>query len=212
MEREIKQYFELLEQLTEQEHIVRKVGDQKLAQKPLGKLLMYLEILVMVCLVISVMMNLTLKFHGLQGIDELFIFLCLFLFFVSITLVCFSKGSALTLMKENSEVDSHYLIRLRGLSTATLELGILELSHGKDWFTRGLAIFIGVFEKVGLLPALFSMIGVWLAVDNLPHGLIAAIGLYVLLYYIAIVLQRRMLRIERMLALTQLAIRLKDQP
>ncbi len=210
MSNEVTQYFDVLEQLVKAEQQAQKESDQRvLKKKPWFG---YLETFIMTCLVIWIICLTLSLLHmpWLKNISELFFILGLLPIVILTVCTFYSKGSALSIARCNGEVDSKYLSQLMTFSKQTLELGCIELEHGRNWFYKGLGNLSGAIDKVGLIPSILTLVALYAIPDKLPEWAFPLVIMCGILYVVSFVFQERLMRFERMLDLTRLALKLKD--
>lgn len=209
MTNEITQYFDVLEQLVKDEQQLQKESDQRLLKKK--PWFRYLEIFMMMCLVIWIIcLILSLLMPWIKKISELFFILGLLPIVILIVCTAYSKGSALSSARCNGEVDSKYLGQLMAFSKQTLELGCIELEHGRNWFYKGLGSLSGAIDKVGLIPSILTLSALYAIPDKLPEWAFPLVVISGILYVVSFIFQGRLMRFERMLDLTKLALILKE--
>lgn len=216
MTKEIKHYFEILEQIVADEHLLSKQSDQQIVRaNRLNKIINYLMVIgltfFIAAMVIWIVANISKGLNGLSSLADFAFSLFFLIYCLLLATIFFRKSSGLAIMRIGGEADSKYLSALKSLSYETLALGCLELEHGRDWFTRGLASLVGVIEKVGVIPSILSLIALFAIPDKLPAWALPLIALGILLYSTSFVLQERIIRFDRLLALTKLAIELKSK-
>lgn len=216
MPKEIKHYFEILEQIVADEQLLAKQCDHQTTRANLlNRVTHYLMVigttLLIAAMAIWVMANTFRSLNGLSSLADLAFTLFFLVYCLLLATVFFRKSSGLATMRVGGEADSKYLSALKSLSYETLALGCLELEHGRDWFTRGIASLVGVIEKVGLIPSILSLIALFAIPDRLPTWASPLISLSILLYSTSFVLQERIIRFDRLLALTKLALALKNK-
>jgi len=216
MTNEIKHYFDILEQIVADEHLLSAQSDRQMQRiSRLNKIITYMMVASVLFLILAmflwVVATVGRELQTLKGIADWLFTVFFLIYCILLMLVFFRKSSGLTTMRIFSATDSKYLSALKSLPYETLALGCLELEHGRDWFNRGFASLIGVIEKVGLIPSILSLIVVFAIPNKLPEWAWPLISLAFLLYLTVAVLHERIIRFDRLLALTRLAIELKEK-
>lgn len=208
---EIKQYFDLLEQLVADEHQQEKINNKKLYDG--SKLMLILRATIMTLATTMALLYLLVSLFKLAflGAALMFNIILLFLAFaVLLTKAYFKKGSGLSVSRWFGVVDAKYLPLLCALPTQTLALGRLELEHGRDWFVKGLGSLIGFIDKVGLVPSILSLGALWAIPEKIPDWGLPLMVACILLYSTALLLLPYCRRLDRMIALTELALKMKN--
>lgn len=125
-------------------------------------------------------------------------------------------------VKTVMQVDAHYLPQLVALSTETLKLGIVELKNERSGLEKRTHLVTGALEKLGIFPGILALFAGLTAIHkfltdagittSLWHWgfIVAAAGIF---YLMCGQSQMTLVRYDRMIALTELAIeRKKEQP
>lgn len=211
MSSDIKRYFEILEQLVADEYRLEEQADKQFLTRV--KWLRYAETFCITCLTIGLILwvFVWLKMSWLKDIASFFLILALFSFVMTLLGVYRTKSSALTVAKYCAEADDKYLSLLVSLPIHTLELGCLEIEHCRNWFIKGFASLAGVIDKVGLIPSILSIAALYAIPDKLPEWATPLVVMCIMLYIVVSLLQKRLIRLERMVSLTKLALKLKEK-
>ncbi|MFC6300505.1 hypothetical protein GNF76_24595 [Pseudomonas sp. CCM 7893] len=116
-------------------------------------------------------------------------------------------------VKVPMQTDGQYLDSFCELSAATLKLGVLELKSERASFERRTTMVAGPIEKIGILPGLLAFMTAIPKLDSQPDWVYALAYSTILVIPLCIFVQVSLVRYERMIALTELAIdRKKDLP
>lgn len=75
---------------------------------------------------------------------------------------------------------------------------------------KGLGSLAGVVDKVGLIPSMLSVAALYAIPDKIPEWAAPLIVVCFILYIVVSLLQHRLIRLERMVSLTKLALKLKE--
>ncbi|WP_114194634.1 hypothetical protein [Edaphovirga cremea] len=112
-------------------------------------------------------------------------------------------------IKKEFIIDQHYLPALIAIDKNELELGLLEIKHERTFLEKRIFLITGPVDKLGILPGIISSFAAatkfadpngWLM--GITYGYIALVILSLFFYHI-------MMRYDRMIALTELAISTK---
>ncbi|MNE09540.1 hypothetical protein D3C80_1022190 [compost metagenome] len=123
--------------------------------------------------------------------------------------------------KQPMQSDAEYLPQLIKLSALTLKLGMLELKSERNSFEKRTAMVVGPLEKIGIIPGILaSFVGAQSVATALAGGaasgshldwIYALAGFNVLTFALCVFVQFTLVRYDRMIALTELAIDCKAQ-
>ncbi|MEG5263953.1 hypothetical protein TRP66_06585 [Pseudomonas sp. JDS28PS106] len=123
-------------------------------------------------------------------------------------------------VKTVMQVDAHYLPQLITLSTETLKLGIVELKNERSGLEKRTHLVTGSLEKLGIFPGTLAMFAGLTAVYKFLTDagittspwhwgfVVAAAGIF---YLMCCQSQMTMVRYDRIIALTELAIERKKE-
>lgn len=120
-----------------------------------------------------------------------------------------------SMLKANVErpmaVDRSHFERLCGLPTETLELGLLELVNEQQSFDKRTSMITGSVAKLGILPGALATLATIQSLGSQPSWVYAIAYANLALLAMSISPQAYLLRYQRMIGLTELAIRTKKQ-
>jgi hypothetical protein len=114
-------------------------------------------------------------------------------------------------VKKEGIVDCKKLPKLLELNSKTLELGLMEIKHEKNFLEKIMLIIVGPIEKLGLLPGILATLAMVFRTET-PNEWVTIIAYsYIGLMLLSITFHHLLARYERMIALTELAISLKKE-
>ncbi|AZF38402.1 hypothetical protein C4J88_3637 [Pseudomonas sp. R4-39-08] len=122
-------------------------------------------------------------------------------------------------VKTLMQVEARYLPELAALSRETLKLGALELKSERDSLERRTHMVTGALEKVGILPGLLALAVALSSLDTMlasvgitahTEWLLAIAATNTFFFVLCCYVQFMIVRYERMIALTELAVDCKD--
>lgn len=207
----IRHYFNLLEKLVADEYKQEKLNDQKRYKSSILllilKTIIYTLSITFTCLYLLIYLFKLVFLATAFNINILLLFIAFAVLFYQASL---KKGSGLSVPRWFAEVDVKYLPLLCELPTQTLELGRLELQHGRDWFMKSVGSLIGFIDKVGLIPSILSLGALWAIPEKIPNWTVPIILSCILMYCCALFLMPRCRRLDRMIFLTELALKMKN--
>jgi len=108
-------------------------------------------------------------------------------------------------------IDKMHLPSLTNLTSDELKLGLLEIKHERNFLEKRLLLLIGPIDKLGILPGIVATVA---ALTKIPenHSWISAIAYgYMGLTFFSLFFYHLIIRYERMMALTELAIEIKQK-
>ncbi|TKK32614.1 hypothetical protein PspCFBP13528_09950 [Pseudomonas sp. CFBP13528] len=123
-------------------------------------------------------------------------------------------------VKTLMQVEARYLPDLAALSRETLKLGALELKSERDSLEKRTHMVTGALEKVGILPGLLALIVALSSLDDMlvrvgiaerTEWLLAIAATNTFFFVMCCYVQFMIVRYERMIALTELAVDCKDR-
>ncbi|MBD8097999.1 hypothetical protein IFR08_07380 [Pseudomonas fluorescens] len=123
-------------------------------------------------------------------------------------------------VKTLMQVEARYLPDLAALSRETLKLGALELKSERDSLEKRTHMVTGALEKVGTLPGLLALIVALSSLDDMlvrvgiaerTEWLLAIAATNTFFFVMCCYVQFMIVRYERMIALTELAVDCKDR-
>ncbi|MGV6396656.1 hypothetical protein ACTUVN_002092 [Pseudomonas caspiana] len=136
---------------------------------------------------------------------------------VSSPFACLLEWNVKTVM----QVDARHLPRLVALSRDTLKLGALELKNERNSFERRTYIVTGALDKVGIFPGLLALfVGLSTLAKTLTDAAILTSRLdwmfavavaNIFFYFMCGYSQVMLMRYDRMIALTELALERKQE-
>ena len=108
-------------------------------------------------------------------------------------------------------VDSLYLPQLNILEKTTLQLGVIELKSERNSFERRMSLLAGSIEKLGILPGLLALFATLPKLGAQPDWVYAIAYANIPLFLFSILVHMSLIRYDRMIALTELAIQHQDE-
>lgn len=123
-------------------------------------------------------------------------------------------------VKTLMQVEARYLPEMAALSRETLKLGALELKSERDSLEKRTHMVTGALEKVGILPGLLALIVALSSLDEMlvrvgiaerTEWLLAIAATNTFFFVMCCYVQFMIVRYERMIALTELAVDCKDR-
>lgn len=123
-------------------------------------------------------------------------------------------------VKTLMQVEARYLPQLAALSRQTLKLGALELKSERDSLEKRTHMVTGALEKVGILPGLLALVVALSSLDTMlvsvgitehTEWLLAIAAINTFFFVMCCYVQFIIVRYERMIALTELAVDCKDR-
>lgn len=118
----------------------------------------------------------------------------------------------LSLNVENPmQVDGLYLPQLNNLARTTLQLGVVELKNERNSFERRMSLLAGSIEKLGILPGLLALFATLPKLGAQPDWVYAIAYANIPLFLFSILVHTSLIRYDRMIALTELAIQLQGE-
>lgn len=123
-------------------------------------------------------------------------------------------------VKTLMQVEARYLPEMAALSRETLKLGALELKSERDSLEKRTHMVTGALEKVGILPGLLALIVALSSLDDMlvrvgiaerTEWLLAIAATNTFFFVMCCYVQFMIVRYERMIALTELAVDCKDR-
>lgn len=123
-------------------------------------------------------------------------------------------------VKTLMQVEARYLPDLAALARETLKLGALELKSERDSLEKRTHMVTGALEKVGILPGLLALIVALSSLDDMlvrvgiaerTEWLLAIAATNTFFFVMCCYVQFMIVRYERMIALTELAVDCKDR-
>lgn len=109
-------------------------------------------------------------------------------------------------IKSESLIDNDFLPRFILLGKETLELGLVEVKHEREFLSKRITLLVGPIDKLGILPGIISMIitiskpvGIYDWVMGLAYG-------YIALIVISLSFFNLLVKYDRIIALTELAL------
>lgn len=113
-------------------------------------------------------------------------------------------------IKTELSVDTMYFPELKKLTTQELQLGLLEIKNERIFLEKRMTLLIGPIDKLGILPGIVATIT---ALTKIPenYNWISAIAYgYMGLSILSLFFYQLIMRYERMIALTELALESKS--
>ncbi|AZD09606.1 hypothetical protein C4K26_4217 [Pseudomonas chlororaphis] len=107
------------------------------------------------------------------------------------------------------QIDGRYLDVFCELPVATLQLGALELKSERASFEKRTTMFAGAIEKIGILPGLLAFMTTLPKLDAQPEWVYALAYATIVVMPLYVFVQMLLVRYDRMIALTELAIERK---
>lgn len=109
-------------------------------------------------------------------------------------------------VKKEFIIDQSYLAELIALDKKELELGLLEIKHERNFLERRILLITGPVEKLGILPGIISTLAAATKLTD-PNGWLMGITYgYIALVVLSLFFYQIVMRYDRMIALTELAI------
>ena len=109
-------------------------------------------------------------------------------------------------IKTESFIDNEFLPELISLGKDTLEMGLMEIKHEREFLNKRITLLVGPIDKLGILPGIISMIiaiskpaGMYDWVMGLAYG-------YIALIIISLSFFDLLVKYDRVIALTELAL------
>lgn len=109
-------------------------------------------------------------------------------------------------VKAELSVDAMFFPLLKELTTEELQLGLLEIKNERVFLEKRMNLLIGPIDKLGILPGIVATIT---ALTKIPenYNWISAIAYgYMVLSFLSLFFYQLIMRYERMIALTELAL------
>ncbi len=113
-------------------------------------------------------------------------------------------------VKTELSVDGMFFPLLKELTTEELQLGLLEIKNEREFLEKRMNLLIGPIDKLGILPGIVATIT---ALTKIPenYNWISAIAYgYMVLSFLSLFFYQLVMRYERMIALTELALESKS--
>lgn len=113
-------------------------------------------------------------------------------------------------VKTELSVDGMFFPLLKELTTEELQLGLLEIKNEREFLEKRMNLLIGPIDKLGILPGIVATIT---ALTRIPenYNWISAIAYgYMVLSFLSLFFYQLIMRYERMIALTELALESKS--
>lgn len=109
-------------------------------------------------------------------------------------------------VKKEFIIDQRYLPKLIALDKKELELGLLEIKHERNFLEKRILLITGPVDKLGILPGIISTLAATTKLSA-PNGWLIGITYgYIALVILSLFFYQTMMRYDRMIALTELAI------
>ncbi|HAV1886635.1 TPA: hypothetical protein JG939_004213 [Enterobacter hormaechei subsp. xiangfangensis] len=109
-------------------------------------------------------------------------------------------------IKKESIIDANFLPNFEALGKKALELGLMEIKHEREFLSKRVAMVVGPIDKLGILPGIISMI-ITISKPLEEHDWVTGLAYgYVALVIISISFINLLVKYDRIIALTELAI------
>ncbi|MEI7143951.1 hypothetical protein ABRQ09_09700 [Pectobacterium brasiliense] len=109
-------------------------------------------------------------------------------------------------IKKDFIIDQHYLKELIALDKKELELGLMEIKHERNFLEKRTLLITGPIDKLGILPGVISTLVATTKLSD-PNSWLMGISYgYIALIVLSLFFYQIMMRYDRMIALTELAI------
>lgn len=109
-------------------------------------------------------------------------------------------------VKKEFIIDQRYLPELIALDKKELELGLLDIKHERNSLEKRILLITGPIDKLGILPGIISTLAATTKLSD-PNGWLMGITYgYIALVVLSLFFYQIMMRYDRMIALTELAI------
>lgn len=124
-------------------------------------------------------------------------------------------------VKTVMQVDAHYLPHLVALPNETLRLGMLELKNERSGLEKRTHLVTGALEKIGVFPGILALFAgltavhktlTEAAISTSPWHWAFAVAAASVFYFMCGYAQMLLVRHDRMIALTELAVEQKKGP
>lgn len=109
-------------------------------------------------------------------------------------------------IKKESIIDANFLPNFEALGKEVLELGLMGIKHEREFLSKRVAMVVGPIDKLGILPGIISMI---ITISNPleEHDWVTGLAYgYVALVIISISFINLLVKYDRIIALTEIAI------
>ncbi|MGA5656814.1 hypothetical protein [Rahnella contaminans] len=114
-------------------------------------------------------------------------------------------------IKSEFFIDGKYLPYLTKLKNEELRLGILEVKHERTCLEKRMTLMIGPIDKFGILPGVVATIATLIKIPGAYNWVTAIAYGYIGLTFISIFFYQLIMRYDRMIALTELALEIKSE-
>ncbi|MCA6972963.1 hypothetical protein [Pectobacterium carotovorum] len=109
-------------------------------------------------------------------------------------------------VKKDFIIDQRYLKELIALDKKELELGLMEIKHERNFLEKRTLLITGPIDKLGILPGIISTLAATTKLAD-PNSWLMGISYgYIALIILSLFFYQIMMRYDRMIALTELAI------
>jgi hypothetical protein len=109
-------------------------------------------------------------------------------------------------IKKESLIDNDFLPEFILLGKDSLELGLMEVKHEREFLNKRITLLVGPIDKLGILPGIISMI---ITISKPVGGYDWVMGLaygYIALIVISLSFFNLLVKYDRIIALTELAL------
>jgi len=114
-------------------------------------------------------------------------------------------------IKKEAIIDEKFLPKLISLDKKELQLGLMEIKHERNSLEKRILIITGPIEKLGMLPSIISTLVALYKITE-PNSWISALAYgYIGLIIISLMFHQMLMRYDRMISLTELALEKKSQ-
>lgn len=113
-------------------------------------------------------------------------------------------------VKKETIIDEKFLPKLISLDKKELELGLMEIKHERNFLEKRILIITGPIEKLGMLPSIISTLVALYKITE-PYNWVSALAYgYIGLIIISLMFHQMLMRYDRMISLTKLALEKKS--
>lgn len=107
---------------------------------------------------------------------------------------------------DESKIDEQFLPRFISLGKETLEFGLMEVKHEREFLNKRIALLIGPVDKIGILPGVVSML-ITIAKPLGDNDWIMGIAYgYIGLVILSLSFFNLLVKYDRIIALTEIAL------
>ena len=114
-------------------------------------------------------------------------------------------------IKKEALTDERFLADFVRLGKPTLELGLLEIKHEREFLSKRINLIVGPVDKLGILPGIISMV-ITLAKPVAGHDWVMGLAYgYIGLVVLSLSFINLLVKYDRVISLTEVALSRCDE-